>query len=132
MQMRAEDYLRKIDRKNRRIDAMLTTADRYLKKARREGVMDDQTMQCFIDMAADLQRESVDLRAEVERMRMIIKFIDDEDIKLFIELRYFHGLKMESIANCMRCSRASAFRLQRQTIAQVQRILDAGLVSADG
>ena len=130
--MRAEHYLRKIDRKNRRIDAMLTTADRYLKKARRDGVMDDKTVQCFIDMAADLQRESVDLRAEVERMRMIIKLIDDEDIKLFIELRYFHGLKMESISNSMRCSVTSAYRLQRQTIAQVQRILDDGLVSADG
>lgn len=130
--MQAEKFLRDLEHKNRRVNAMAETADQYIRKARLAGVMDDKTIKTFIDMSSALRIESVALQAEIERMRAITKHIDAEDEKLFIELRYFNRLKMASIARSMNCSEANAYRLQRRVIRDVQRVLDAGLVSMDG
>ena len=120
----AKQFLNMIERRNRRIDAMLQTADGYIKKARRGNVMNTETLNTFINLAAELQQESVEARKA-------IKGLGNEDEKLFIELRYFHGLKIESIANVMRCSPARVYRIQTSTIKHVQELIDAGLVDTD-
>ena len=128
----AKQFLNRVERMNRRIDAMLETADRYIKKARRGNVMNNQTLNTFVNLAAELQQESTDLRKAVDKARKVIKLLDSEDEKLFVELRYFHGLKIESIANVMHCSPARVYRIQTNTIKHTQELLDAGMVSMDG
>lgn len=127
----AKQFLNRIERMNRRIDAMLETADRYIKKARRGNVMNNQTLNTFINLAAELQQESMELRKAVDRARKVIKLLESEDEKLFVELRYFHGLKIESIANVMHCSTARVYRIQNNTIRHTQEMIDAGTVSTD-
>ena len=127
----AKQFLNMIERRNRRIDAMLQTADGYIKKARRGNVMNTETLNTFINLAAELPQESEELRKSVEKARKAIKGLGNEDEKLFIELRYFHGLKIESIANVMRCSPARVYRIQTSTIKHVQELIDAGLVDTD-
>lgn len=90
--------------------------------------MDNRTLQEFIRMAADLQRESVTLRARTELIRAAMQQLSDEEEKLFIELRYFRGLRMQSVANAMHLSRTSAYRVQISAHKHVQELMDAGMV----
>ena len=127
----AKRFLNKIDRMNRRIEAMMETADGYIKKSRREGVLSDAVINTFISLAAKLQQESIKLRQTVERARQIIDLLDSEDEKLLVELRYFHGLKIDSIANIMRCSRATVYNIQQSTVRHVHDMIENNLVSLD-
>lgn len=130
--MNAKEFLSRIERMSRRIDAMLETAEGYFEKSRRNGAMDDRTVNIFINLGAQLQHEAVDLAENVEKARKVIKLLDSEDEKLFVELRYFRGLKISSIVGEMRCSRATVYNIQQSAVRHVQDILDAGLVSIDG
>lgn len=127
----AKRFLTKIDRMNRRIEAMMETADGYIKKSRHEGAMSDVVIKTFVNLAAELQQESVKLRKTVDKARKIIDLLDSEDEKLLVELRYFHGLKIESIANIMRCCRATVYNIQQSAINHVQEMIDNKLVSID-
>ena len=128
--MKAEAFLRDIEARQRLINAMMDTAGKYFRISRRAGTIDDGTIKAFVDLASLIQRESATLYAQVETAREMMARMDNERAKLFIELRYFQGLKIQSVMNAMHCSRSSVHRIQREALAEVQALMDAGEIGA--